>query len=95
MQFDACQPGSEVQWRSRNAYELESPKFISGLKADITSSGECQVNTWVQLKELFSPFSFNEALLLCQHSEDSWLAWIPDYGEAVVQGNREQGTGNR
>jgi len=23
-------------------------------------------------------------LLLCQHSENSWLAWIPDYGEAVV-----------
>lgn len=41
-------------------------------------------STWVQLLELPSPFSFDEALLLCQHSNDQWLAWIPDYGEIVI-----------
>lgn len=43
-----------------------------------------QADTWVQLLELPSTFSFDEALLLCQISEDEWLAWIPDHGEAVL-----------
>ncbi len=45
---------------------------------------ELQPSTWVKLLELPSPFSFDEALLLCQNSQDEWLAWIPDYGEAVL-----------
>lgn len=48
------------------------------------SQQEFQASTWVQLLELPSPFSFDEALLLCQHSEDQWVAWIPDYGEIVI-----------
>jgi hypothetical protein len=43
-----------------------------------------QANTWVKLLELPHPWSYDEALLLCQHSEDEWVAWIPDYGEAVL-----------
>jgi len=27
---------------------------------------------------------FDEALLLCQTSENEWVAWIPDHGEAVL-----------
>ncbi|MBW4577026.1 MAG: hypothetical protein KME08_17265 [Aphanothece sp. CMT-3BRIN-NPC111] len=45
---------------------------------------EYEASTWVQLLELPSPYSFGEALLLCQHSEDEWIAWIPDHGEAVL-----------
>lgn len=48
------------------------------------SSQEFQDDTWVHLLELPSRFSFDEALLLCQLSEDQWLAWIPDHGEAVL-----------
>lgn len=50
----------------------------------------CELNqgmkpsTWVKLKELPHPFSADEALLLCQESEDDWLAWIPSYGEAKL-----------
>lgn len=43
-----------------------------------------QPNTWVHLLERPSPFSFDEALLLCQLSESEWSAWIPDCGEAVL-----------
>jgi len=43
-----------------------------------------QPDTWVQLLELPNAYSFDEALLLCQFSEDEWVAWIPDYGEAVL-----------
>ena len=45
---------------------------------------EFQADTWVQLLELPSTFSFDEALLLCQLSADEWVAWIPNYGEAVL-----------
>lgn len=47
-------------------------------------SQELQPSTWVKLSEPPSSFCFEEALLLCQCSADSWLAWIPDYGEAVL-----------
>ncbi|OKH35827.1 hypothetical protein NIES2119_18970 [[Phormidium ambiguum] IAM M-71] len=47
-------------------------------------SQELQPSTWVKLSEPPSSFCFEEALLLCQCSADLWLAWIPDYGEAVL-----------
>ncbi|NJL37119.1 MAG: hypothetical protein HC899_10360 [Leptolyngbyaceae cyanobacterium SM1_4_3] len=43
-----------------------------------------QASTWVQLSELPNPFSFDEALLLCQQSGDRWLAWVPDHGEILL-----------
>ena len=45
---------------------------------------EFEPNTWVQLLELPSSYSVEEALLLCQLSADEWVAWIPDHGEAVL-----------
>ena len=48
------------------------------------SQMEYQDSTWVQLLELPNPYSHDEALLLCQQSEDEWVAWIPDHGEAVL-----------
>lgn len=45
---------------------------------------EFQPDTWVQLLEIPSRFSFDEALLLCRLSADEWVAWIPDHGEAVL-----------
>ena len=41
-------------------------------------------NTWVRLLELLNPFCHGEALLLCQHSESEWVAWVPDHGEAII-----------
>jgi len=48
------------------------------------SSEEPQPGQWVHLLELPNPFSFDEALLLCQSSGDRWVAWIPNHGEAVL-----------
>jgi len=42
---------------------------------------QCQPSVWVRLLELPNPYSFDEALLLCQVSADEWLAWVPDHGE--------------
>ena len=52
------------------------------------SQQEFKPDTWVKLLELPSFFSFEEALLVCQISEDEWIAWIPDHGEAVLNTNQ-------
>lgn len=45
---------------------------------------ELQTSTWVKLRECPSPYSHDEALLLCQESETQWVVWIPDFGEAIL-----------
>ena len=44
-----------------------------------------QSHQWVKLLELPHPLSYDEALLLCPQSEDEWVVWIPDCGEAILQ----------
>lgn len=39
---------------------------------------------WVSLLELPSEWAYDQALLLCELDEESWVAWIPDHGEAVL-----------
>ncbi|MGB7894578.1 MAG: hypothetical protein WCF82_22125 [Microcoleus sp.] len=39
---------------------------------------------WVKLFNPPTAFSFDEAWLLCECSEEEWLAWIPDYGEILL-----------
>ncbi len=41
-------------------------------------------DTWVKLTTLPSPYAAAEAKLLCPASSDSWVVWVPDHGEAVV-----------
>ncbi|BAY27397.1 hypothetical protein NIES2100_72210 [Calothrix sp. NIES-2100] len=77
MKLDSERPDFAVQLRRRNldvtnkSYAKESPQKFA-------ASG------WVKLLQLPNPFSFDEALLLCPVSEDEWLAWIPDHGEAIL-----------
>ncbi|MEC4986031.1 MAG: hypothetical protein SAJ37_12480 [Oscillatoria sp. PMC 1068.18] len=49
---------------------------------------ETQTSTWVKLRELPTPYSHDEALILCQISVDEWVAWIPNCGERIL--NRSQ-----
>lgn len=44
-------------------------------------------STWVKLFDPPTAFSFDEAWLLCQCAENKWLAWIPDYGEILLNEN--------
>ncbi|MCU0542098.1 MAG: hypothetical protein MUE44_07880 [Oscillatoriaceae cyanobacterium Prado104] len=44
-------------------------------------------STWVKLFEPPTAFSFDEAWLLCQCADNKWLAWIPDYGEILLNEN--------
>ncbi len=41
-------------------------------------------STWVQMREKPNPYSYDQALLLCQVTEDEWVAWVPDHGEMVL-----------
>jgi hypothetical protein len=38
-------------------------------------------DSWVKLLALKSEYSHDEALLLCQESPETWVAWVPDCGE--------------
>ncbi|WP_019499085.1 hypothetical protein [Pseudanabaena sp. PCC 6802] len=41
-------------------------------------------STWVKLLELPNPYSFDEALLMCEYDDGNWSVWIPNHGEAVL-----------
>lgn len=47
-------------------------------------SEELAPSTWVKLLQPLSDFSDDEALLLCQCSDHRWVAWIPGYGEILL-----------
>jgi hypothetical protein len=47
-------------------------------------SPQFKPSMWVRLLNPPTAFSFDEAWLLCQYSEQQWLAWIPDYGELLL-----------
>lgn len=47
-----------------------------------------QPSSWVTLRQRPHPFSADEALLLCQESEDYWVAWVPDCGEVRLHVNQ-------
>ncbi|WP_036533731.1 hypothetical protein [Neosynechococcus sphagnicola] len=44
-----------------------------------------QTGTWVKLRDLPTPYSFDEAFLLCEVLGGSWVAWVPDCGEVLLQ----------
>jgi len=46
--------------------------------------GEWEPGTWLKLFNLPDFLYFNEAILMCQTNENSWLAWIPDYGVILL-----------
>lgn len=74
-----------LDWSSVLRLEKAAPAVTSSIKlCKNQSQQEFKSDTWVKLLELPSNFSFDEALLLCEISEDEWVAWIPDHGEATL-----------
>ena len=41
-------------------------------------------NSWVKLLQLPNEYSFDEAMLLCQESSETWIAWVPGHGEILL-----------
>ncbi|MGC9525154.1 MAG: hypothetical protein ACP5D7_06390 [Limnospira sp.] len=48
------------------------------------SASEVSVPVWVYLMESPDPLAPEEALLLCERTQGEWVAWIPEYGEAIL-----------
>ena len=57
---------------------------LSSLTVQPSGQAGLAPSVWVNLAALPHEFSHSEALLLCQQSEDEWLAWVPDSGETVL-----------
>jgi hypothetical protein len=41
-------------------------------------------DAWVKLLQPISDYSFDKAKLLCQESSETWMAWVPDHGEVLL-----------
>jgi len=41
-------------------------------------------DAWVKLLQVLGAHAFDEAKLLCQESPSTWVAWVPDYGEVIL-----------
>lgn len=75
----------ETEFRVRlQIMQLEQAfESASALHPQAVSAG-LSANTWVKLVQPPTAFSDDEALLLCLDADDRWLAWIPGYGEIVL-----------
>ncbi|MEB3151235.1 MAG: hypothetical protein VKL60_19725 [Sphaerospermopsis sp.] len=74
MKLNCCESNEIIKFTRRNFDSIDKIPVYPRL----------QPNTWVKLLYLPDAFSFDEALLLCQVSQEEWVAWIPDYGEALL-----------
>ncbi len=54
-------------------------------QASTCQSGSYEASNWVHLFQPPTEYSFDEALLLCRQDEESWVAWIPSYGEIILK----------
>ncbi|MCU0543964.1 MAG: hypothetical protein MUE44_17600 [Oscillatoriaceae cyanobacterium Prado104] len=67
---------------------IDSP--ASSLEAEIASGWQpvCHItynrDAWVKLLQPPSEYAFDEARLLCQESPNTWVAWVPDCGEVLL-----------
>ncbi len=65
--------------------KVTSARAWEKLGADSTLSVlQYQPSTWVKLFNPPTAYSFDQAWLLCEYSENQWLAWVPDYGEILL-----------
>jgi hypothetical protein len=68
-----------------NTLQLQSPVTSTASSASTGSGyGYLRSGDWVRLPELPSAYSYDEALLLCEIGAGEWLAWVPDFGELLI-----------
>lgn len=53
---------------------------------DVVNGGfQPQADTWVKLRDRPTPYSDDEALLLCETAEGLWIGWVGDFGQITLQ----------
>ncbi len=77
-EFRLCLQRQMLEWALHNSADDVAPPPVSNGQFAIAPS------VWVKLLLLPEAFCSDEALLLCQYSDSQWLAWIPDYGEILL-----------
>jgi hypothetical protein len=65
-----------------NLQQSQPPQFCF---LSSTLNPKVRPDIWIKLSELPSPYAHDEALLICQHSPSTWIVWIPDHGEAIME----------
>lgn len=48
----------------------------------------CKPSLWVKLADWPNDDGDDEALLLCQQSEDEWVAWVTNHGETILNNSQ-------
>lgn len=79
LQFYRSTSAPSQQVSASNPLHWEKLRDLS-----LTTVSEWEPSTWVKVFNPPTTFAFSEALLLCQASENHWLAWIPDHGEVLL-----------
>lgn len=72
----------KIDFVSSELQQQWNVKLLNQIQPEFTA------NNWVQLRELPSDFSHDEALLLCPLSNDEWVAWVPQHGEIVLHAHQ-------
>ncbi|NJP12355.1 MAG: hypothetical protein HC866_25210 [Leptolyngbyaceae cyanobacterium RU_5_1] len=67
-----------LKWSLQSSSQERTQDPLFAPKSELAPS------TWVKLLNPPTPFSADEALLLCPASDNQWLAWVPDYGKMMV-----------
>ncbi len=78
-EFRLCLQRQKLEWLFQDTCEE-----LTWQSSAIAPREELAPSTWVKLRQPPNPFASDEALLLCQTSDHQWLAWVPDYGELVI-----------
>jgi hypothetical protein len=61
---------------------LVTQELIESFLGQIKEKARSEI--WIKISDLPNSFYFDEAILLCQKSENSWIAWIPEHGQIVI-----------
>ncbi|MCM1985131.1 hypothetical protein [Lyngbya confervoides] len=70
------------------AYSVQP--LASEATADLNPEGYpvCRItynrDAWVKMLQPPNEYSAEDAKLLCQESENTWVAWVPDHGEIIL-----------
>ncbi len=75
----------ETEFRVRlQLMQLEQVFQKPALDVAVKTLPQSASSNWIKLVQPPNPFCDNEALLLCQYSNDEWLAWVPNLGEIIL-----------
>ncbi|NES81606.1 MAG: hypothetical protein F6K10_09465 [Moorea sp. SIO2B7] len=74
-------------YKPKQNRQTESTLGFKDKSIEINSSNleaESDSQVWVKAPDIPNSIHCEEALILGRESENTWLAWIPDYGEIIL-----------